>query len=123
MKTSRRGGLGRGLGALIQSTAEPVDEAPQEADATAEDATAPTAAPAEKKAATSSARRSSKETSDAKAPAARAASASKTSGGAAEEAAAELESTKTTNPWGNNDLMDVNADDDDWSGRGSKALA
>ena len=36
----------------------------------------------------------------------------------AEEAAAELESAKATNPWGNNDLMDVNADDDDWSGRG-----
>lgn len=89
MKTSRRGGLGRGLGALIQSTAEPVDEAPQEADATAEDATAPTAAPAEKKAATSTARRSSKETSEAKTPAPRAASASKSSGGAAKEAPAD----------------------------------
>ena len=32
----------------------------------------------------------------------------------AEEAAAELETTKG-NPWGNDDLMDVNADDDDWS--------
>ncbi len=89
MKTSRRGGLGRGLGALIQSTAEPVDEAPQQADATAEDVTAPTAAPAQKKAATSSARRSSKETSDAKAPVARAAAASKTSDGAAKEAPAD----------------------------------
>ena len=89
LKTSRRGGLGRGLGALIQSTAEPVDEAPQEADATAEDATAPTAAPAEKKAATSTARRLSKETSEAKTPAPRAASASKSSGGAAKEAPAD----------------------------------
>ncbi|RDX48021.1 ARM repeat-containing protein [Lentinus brumalis] len=32
----------------------------------------------------------------------------------AEEAAAEME-TSSTNPWGNGDLMDVNADEDDWS--------
>ena len=33
----------------------------------------------------------------------------------AEEAAAEFD-TPQTNPWGNDDLMDVNADEDDWSG-------
>ncbi|KAI8975880.1 hypothetical protein BD414DRAFT_171788 [Trametes punicea] len=33
----------------------------------------------------------------------------------AEEAAAEVETSQNTNPWGNDDLMDVNADDDDWS--------
>ena len=33
----------------------------------------------------------------------------------AEEAAAEFETSQSTNPWGNDDLMDVNADDDDWS--------
>lgn len=35
----------------------------------------------------------------------------------AEEAAAEAEAEETnnTNPWGNDDLMDVNADQDDWS--------
>ncbi|OSD01310.1 ARM repeat-containing protein [Trametes coccinea BRFM310] len=33
----------------------------------------------------------------------------------AEEAAAEIESSQGTNPWGNDDLMDVNADEDDWS--------
>ncbi|KAI0743379.1 ARM repeat-containing protein [Daedaleopsis nitida] len=33
----------------------------------------------------------------------------------AEEAAAELETSQSTNPWGSDDLMDVNADDDDWS--------
>lgn len=49
MKTSRRGGLGRGLGALIQSTAEPVEEAPKE-EATASSEAAPSASetPAEK---------------------------------------------------------------------------
>ncbi|CDO75531.1 hypothetical protein BN946_scf184871.g12 [Trametes cinnabarina] len=33
----------------------------------------------------------------------------------AEEAAAEIESSQSSNPWGNDDLMDVNADEDDWS--------
>ena len=37
----------------------------------------------------------------------------------AEEAAAELESSTSTNPWGNDDLMDVNADEDDWSASAS----
>jgi SCY1-like protein 1 len=32
------------------------------------------------------------------------------------EAAAEADSGETVNPWGNDDLMDVNADQDDWSG-------
>lgn len=36
----------------------------------------------------------------------------------AEEAAAEAEAEEggQSNPWGNDDLMDVNADQDDWSG-------
>ena len=33
----------------------------------------------------------------------------------AEEAAAEVDTSTSTNPWGNDDLMDVNADEDDWS--------
>ncbi|PIL34056.1 hypothetical protein GSI_03765 [Ganoderma sinense ZZ0214-1] len=33
----------------------------------------------------------------------------------AEEAAAEVDTSSSTNPWGNDDLMDVNADEDDWS--------
>ncbi|KAI0717280.1 hypothetical protein C8T65DRAFT_726309 [Cerioporus squamosus] len=33
----------------------------------------------------------------------------------AEEAAAEIETSPSANPWGNDDLMDVNADEDDWS--------
>lgn len=35
----------------------------------------------------------------------------------AEEAAAEAEAEENTqaNPWGTDDLMDVNADQDDWS--------
>ena len=35
----------------------------------------------------------------------------------AEEAAAEAEAEEAhhSNPWGNDDLMDVNADQDDWS--------
>nr|VWP01486.1 ESCRT-II complex subunit VPS22 [Ganoderma boninense] len=33
----------------------------------------------------------------------------------AEEAAAEVDTSSGTNPWGNDDLMDVNADEDDWS--------
>ncbi|KAI0829897.1 ARM repeat-containing protein [Trametes gibbosa] len=33
----------------------------------------------------------------------------------AEEAAAEVDSSHEGNPWGNDDLMDVNADEDDWS--------
>ncbi|KAI0371108.1 ARM repeat-containing protein [Pilatotrama ljubarskyi] len=33
----------------------------------------------------------------------------------AEEAAAEVENSPGANPWGNDDLMDVNADEDDWS--------
>ncbi|RPD63710.1 ARM repeat-containing protein [Lentinus tigrinus ALCF2SS1-6] len=33
----------------------------------------------------------------------------------AEEAAAEVETSPHANPWGNDDLMDVNADEDDWS--------
>ncbi|TBU30194.1 armadillo-type protein [Dichomitus squalens] len=43
----------------------------------------------------------------------------------AEEAAAELDaSTSTaTNPWGNDDLMDVNADEDDWSAFETAPLA
>lgn len=32
----------------------------------------------------------------------------------AEEAAAEAEANQS-NPWGSDDLMDVNADEDDWS--------
>lgn len=34
--------------------------------------------------------------------------------GWAEEAAAEAEAS-SSNPWGSDDLMDVNADQDDWS--------
>ncbi|KAI0768728.1 ARM repeat-containing protein [Trametes elegans] len=33
----------------------------------------------------------------------------------AEEAAAEIDTPRGSNPWGNDDLMDVNADEDDWS--------
>ena len=33
----------------------------------------------------------------------------------AEEAAAEVDASAGANPWGNDDLMDVNADEDDWS--------
>ena len=33
----------------------------------------------------------------------------------AEEAAAEADTSQGANPWGNDDLMDVNADEDDWS--------
>ncbi|KAI1791247.1 armadillo-type protein [Ganoderma leucocontextum] len=33
----------------------------------------------------------------------------------AEEAAADVDTSTGTNPWGNDDLMDVNADEDDWS--------
>ncbi|OBZ68346.1 N-terminal kinase-like protein [Grifola frondosa] len=39
----------------------------------------------------------------------------------AEEAAAELEASQS-NPWGNDDLMDVNADQDDWSAFESAAV-
>lgn len=33
----------------------------------------------------------------------------------AQEAAAEAEASQGENPWGSDDLMDVNADQDDWS--------
>ncbi|KAH9858547.1 ARM repeat-containing protein [Lenzites betulinus] len=39
----------------------------------------------------------------------------------AEEAAAEVDSAHGGNPWGNDDLMDVNADEDDWSKRRTSA--
>ena len=43
---------------------------------------------------------------------------SRAASGWAEEAAAEAEAEEGAmhqNPWGNDDLMDVNADQDDWS--------
>ena len=58
MKTSRRGGLGRGLGALIQSTAEPVSEPPKDESAPSPEATASVAEDVPTKATPTTARRS-----------------------------------------------------------------